>query len=225
MFRGMPRRTAPGGLVYHVLNRAVSGLTLFEAPPDYRAFDRILAEACNRLAMRIFAYCLMPNHWHLVLQPYEDGDLSTYMHWVTLTHVMRWRLDRENLGRGHVYQGPFKAFAVKCDDHFFTLCRYVERNARSARLVERAEHWRWCSLWRRLHPEVTDGLPPLHEWPLPPPPDWIDLVNRPQTEKELDTLRRSMQRGCPFGPARWQKTTAQRLGLEYTLRARGRPRQ
>ncbi len=197
---------------------------LFERPDDYFAFERILAEACHRLPMRILSYSLMPNHWHLVLQPYEDCDLAKFMHWLTTTHVHRWREARNNTGRGHVYQGPYKSIPVETDLYLVILCRYVERNALTATLVERAEDWRWCSLWRRLHPHVLDGLPPLSAWPGGRPERWTEYVNRPQTEKEVAALKVALTQGQPFGSLAWRERTSEELGLQSTLRQRGRPR-
>ncbi len=219
----MPTRIAPAGYVYHVVNRAIAGLTLFETNEDYRAFERLLAKACKRVPMRILAYCLMPNHWHLVLWPRADGDLSRFMHWLCDTHARRWRAHRQTMGRGHVYQGAYKSFPVKDDEHLLWLCRYVERNAQRANLVLRAEHWRWCSLWRRMHSSVIDDVPMLSDWPVPRPADWIELVNQPQTESELEAIRTSMRRGSPLGPPAWRDLAAAQLDLAKTLRPRGRP--
>ncbi len=220
---GRPLRTAVGGAIYHVLNRANGRLQLFEKAGDYEAFERVLKEAHERIPMRTLAYCLMPNHWHLVLWPSRDGDLSQFMAWVTLTHTQRWHAHHKSTGQGHVYQGRFKAFPVQVDEHFLALCRYVERNALRAGLVVRAEEWRWSSLWRRLF-----GAAPtrrwLAEWPVARPPRWVDWVNELQTETELEALRRCVTRGQPFGSEVWVRRTALRLGLEATLRPRGRPR-
>ena len=91
----------------------------------------------------------MPNNWHLVLQPSEDGGMSNFLRWVTLTHTMRDHAHYRTAGEGHVYQGRFKSFPVQDDGHFHVLCRYVERNAQRAELVERAEDWRWGSGYRK----------------------------------------------------------------------------
>ena len=142
---GRALRTAAGGLAYHVLNRANARMRIFDDAKDYEAFERILTEAVRRVKMRLLAYCVMPNHWHLVLWPRGDGDLSTFMGWLTLTHTQRWHAHRHSVGSGHVYQGRFKPFLVESDDHLWTMCRYVERNALRAGLCERAEQWRWSS--------------------------------------------------------------------------------
>ncbi len=98
-------------------------------PADYHAFERILAEGLERYPCRILSYQLMSNHWHLVVWPKGDGDLSRFMAWVTLTHTQRWHAHRDSAGTGHVYQGRFKSFPVQEDDHLYTVCRSVERNA------------------------------------------------------------------------------------------------
>ena len=144
-----PRRAAEGGLIYHALNRANGRSTVFETDDDYAAFERVMAQAVARQGMRLLADCLMPNHFHLLLWPRADGDLSAFMRWLTLTHTQRWHAHRSSAGTGHLYQGRFKSFVVQSDEHFLTVCRYVERNALRANLVERAEDWRWGSLWAR----------------------------------------------------------------------------
>src|SRR2546429_2073573 len=128
----MPRRPrlATGEIAHHVLNRRVGRLEVFEKPSDYSAFEKILAEAHHRTSIRIAAYCLTPNHWHLLLWPRTDGELSEVMRWITVTHTQRWHAYRHSSGTGPVYQGRFKSFPVQIDEHFITVARYVERNER-----------------------------------------------------------------------------------------------
>jgi putative transposase len=222
----MPRtaRIAPGGMVFHVLNRANNREEMFEKDEDYLAFLRVLRDTLQKKPMRILAFCLMPNHWHLLLWPERDGQLGAFMQAVTTTHVRRWRLNRQNVGQGHLYQGTYKSFPVQDDEHFYAVCRYVERNALRARLVERAEDWRWGTLWQRRQRSLPEDYPLLHDWPLPRPGNWAAVVHRAETEAELEALRTSVNRGRPFGSASWQRRTAKRLGLESTFRPRGRPK-
>src|SRR6267143_2529312 len=98
---GRPRRAAEGGYVYHVLNRANARRTIFRDDGDYEAFEAVLLEAVERTATRLLAYCVMPNHWHLVVWPERDGDLSRFMNWLTLTHTQRWHTHRQTVGTGH----------------------------------------------------------------------------------------------------------------------------
>jgi putative transposase len=173
--------------------------------------------------MRILAYCLMPNHWHLLLWPRCDGQLAAFMQRLQVTHVRRWHEHRHSTGRGHVYQGAFKSFPVEEDNHFLVVARYVERNALRARLVGAAQQWRWSSLWRREKGSAQErGL--LSEWPVLRRADWVPWVNQPQTKAEVDAIRESVNKGRPFGSETWQRATAEGLGLESTFRKQGRPK-
>ena len=165
----------------------------------------------------------MPNHWHFVLQPTEDGGMSDFLRWVSLTHTMRYHAHYGTAGQGHVYQGRFKSFPVQDDEHFLVVCRYVERNALRAGLVDRAEHWRWGSLWRWLQKAEPKPIL-LSPWPIPRLPNWVEHVNQALREKELAAVRRCVVRGSPYGDADWTESISRRLGLHSTLRPRGRPR-
>ncbi len=220
---GRSTRAAQGGYVYHVLNRANARLRIFEKDADYAAFEQVLEEAVERVSMRLLAYCVLPNHWHLVLWPREDGDLSRFTGWLTLTHTQRWHAHRQSTGSGHVYQGRFKSFPVQDDQHFLTVCRYVERNALQANLVGRAEAWRWGSLWRWCCGDVEQKRL-LSPWPVRRSPEWLKHVNEPLSERELKALQRSLTRGNPYGSGTWSQHMVKKLGLESTVRPRGRPK-
>ena len=210
-------------MVFHALNRAVARLALFKKHGDYEAFEVVLAEAMEKHPTRLLGYQVMPNHWHMVIWPRDDGELTAFLRWLTHTHTMRWHSHYETSGTGHLYQGRFKSFPVETDEHFYTVMRYVERNALRANLVGRAEQWRWSSLWRREFGS-REQRSLLHAWPIPKPRNWLDTVNQPLTDAELMAARHSVNRGCPFGTGQWQARTAKNLGLEWTIRPRGRPR-
>jgi putative transposase len=221
---GRPLRAAVAGLVYHTLNRANARLPLFQKDGDYAAFEKVLYEAHERFDdVRVLAYCIMPNHWHLVLQPTTDQGLSRFLNWLTLTHTQRWHAHYHSAGSGHLYQGRFKSFPVESDAHFLTVCRYVERNALRAALVGRAEQWRWGSLWLRCYGN-TDAQGLLSPWPVPPPGSWVEWVNEAQSVAELEALRRCVQRGQPYGNPAWVHQTIERFQLHSTVRPQGRPR-
>src|SRR4029079_13972098 len=132
---------------YHVLNRGNGRACVFHKPGDYEAFVGLFERACERLPMRLLAYCLMPNHFHLVLWPRQDSDLGRFMQWLLTAHVRRYH--RHYHGSGHVWQGRYKAFPIEQDEHLLTVLRYVERNPLRAKLVERAENWASSGLsWR-----------------------------------------------------------------------------
>ena len=222
----MPRtaRVAPGGMVFHVLNRGVGRMRLFAKNRDYEAFEEIIERTLLSRPMRICGYCLMPTHWHLVLWPERDGELGAFMQKLSVTHVRNWQEHRRQVGLGHVYQGRYKSFPVESDEYFYQVLRYVERNALRANLVQQAEQWRWSSLWRRLHGNSAQQSM-LSDWPLPLPRTWRTIVNKPQTEAEVEAIRRSVTRGQPYGSEAWVQATARDLGLSSTLRRRGRPKQ
>jgi putative transposase len=217
-----PRNT-PGGIVYHVMNRTWGRHDLFEDDADYAAFEHVLTQALERdPTMRLCSFCLMPNHFHLLLWPTADGALSRFMQWVTMTHTQRWHAHRHSAGRGHLYQSRFKSFPVQDGAHFLKVCRYVERNPVRANLVPRAERWRWSALGvrtRRLG-ELSAKLSP---WPSRMPGNWLMRVNEPQDERELAAIRHSTARGRPYGTSAWTLTPAKDLGIDSSLRPVGRP--
>ena len=219
----MPRiaRVAPGGYIYHVLNRANGRLRLFQKQQDFQAFYRVLLQAYQRFPTRLLAWCIMGNHWHFVAWPEEDGELSQFFGYLGLTHATRWQAAHNLIGSGHVYQGRFKNFLVQRDEHLEWVVRYAERNPLRAGLVERAEDWRWSSLYARLHgPAEIRAL--LSDWPIAMRADWVRHVNRPQTEAEEEAIRMSLHRGSPLGDEKWVKQMAGRYDLQSTLRPRGR---
>lgn len=218
-------RVNAGGYVYHALNRANARMRIFSTDGDYAAFEHVLAQACERTRMRLLSYCLMPNHWHLVLWPRDDGDLSLFMGWLTMTHAQRWHTHHQTVGTGHLYQGRFKSFLVQRDSHFLMLCRYVEANALWAHLVEQAQQWRWCNLWRRICERTEDDADiRLSKWPVERPDNWARIVNKMLPEDENRKLHVCLKRERPFGDPVWLTRTIKKLGLESSVRPRGRPR-
>jgi len=192
-------------------------MAIFEKDEDYAAFERILTSACARFPMRLLAYCLMPNHWHLVLWPQQDGDLSRFMRWLSLTHTQRWHHHRHSSGEGHLYQGRFKSFPVETNDSLLTVCRYVERNALRAGLVARAEAWPWSSAAQ------SSGVP-LSAWPFERPSNWRAWINQDESGVALAEVRRSVTKNRPFGSEEWVAEVVSQWKLASTLRERGRPK-
>jgi putative transposase len=210
-------------MVFHVINRAVGRQTLFRKDEDYLAFERVMQETLNKRPMRLLSYCLMPNHWHVVLWPENDGDLGAFLQRLTVTHVTRWQKQHRLVGHGHVYQGRFKSFPVESGAYFYQVIRYTERNALRANLVAHAEDWPYGSLWILQHGS-QEHRALLSTWPVPRPRRWLQYVNEPETEAELSALRRSCVRGTPYGNPEWVENTARNLGLQATLRSPGRPK-
>jgi putative transposase len=217
------RRHAAGtaGIVFHVINRGVRRWRLFETDLDYQTCLQLLGETRERYPVDLYAYCLMPNHFHLVVRPTVDGQLSKFMQWFTATHSRRWHLLRGTTGTGSVYQGRFRAFPVQTDEHFLTVCRYVERNPLRAKLVARAEDWAWSSMGQRRR---SLGPVRLARWPLEPDGDWCVWVNTPERAVDIDRLRVAVARQVPFGSQGWIERVAGTLGMRSEVRGPGRPR-
>ena len=217
----MPRtaRASAANLCYHVLNRGNHRASVFHKDGDFDAFVDLLAEAKLWNPMRILAYCVLSNHFHLALWPLGDGDLGRWMHWLLTAHVRRYQ--RHYHSTGHVWQGRFKAFPIQEDEHLLVVLRYIERNPLRAGLVERAERWPWSSLGAiacgRAEPLLNPG-------PIPRGQGWVEAVNAPMFESEVQAIRRCVQRNAPFGTEPWVLKAATTLGLESALRARGNPR-
>ena len=216
----MPRtaRASVGDYCYHVINRGNARAEVFHAEGDYQAFVTVLKQASERVPMRLLAYSLMPNHFHLALWPYRDGDLSRWMQWLLTAHVRRYHQWHES--SGHVWQGRFKAFPIEQDDHLLTVLRYIERNPVRASLVARAEDWRWSSARRWVEPSRG---PRIEAGPVARPEPWLAWVNESMTEAAVQQIRQSVTRGAPFGSEGWASMTAALLGLDASLRPIGRP--
>ena len=217
----MPRRNRHTltGVAFHVMNRAVRGTTLFRTNRDFDAFAAILRDGLKRTPVDIVSYQIMENHWHFVMICDRIADLSKLMHWFQGKHANKWAGAHNARGRGYVYQGRFKAVPIETKHSLVRVCRYVERNALRKSLVSAAEDWSWGS----LHARCNNCFPiPLCEWPIPQPSNWIELVNTPQSEREVRDLRRRIQRDQPIGSRAWQKAVAPFVGM--TMAPIGRPK-
>ena len=212
------RRTSVGGYCYHVINRGNRKSTVFHDVSDHLRFLTLMKRANERIPIRLLAWCLMANHFHLVLWPRHDGDMSRWMHWLLTTHVRWHHLKYGTTGR--IWQGRFKSFPIQQDEHLLTVMRYVERNPLRAGLVASAEEWPWSSLYSQV--EETDSQL-LQDGPVERWSRWLEYVNEPQTEAELKAVRNSVKREAPFGGEAWSLSTTQRLGLTWTSRNPGRP--
>src|SRR3989344_5781606 len=218
----MPRapRVDVGWEIYHVINRANGRQTIFNTADEYRHFHNLLKEACNREGMRVLAYVVMPNHWHFVLHPREDGDLSLFMQWLTLTHTQQYRVKTETIGYGHIYQGRYKSFLVSDDHYLLTVIKYVEQNPLRARMVKRVEEWQWGSAYERLQ-DLPKERQILSKPPINLPRPYISWINTPTNEEKLIEVRTAVNKSKPFGTMKWSERMIERFGLELTTRTPG----
>ncbi len=215
------RRVALGGICYHVLNRGNSRKTVFLDEADYAGFVRLIGRANQRFRMRMLAYCLMPNHFHLVLWPRGDRDLGRWLQWLLTSHVRR---HHARLGTdGRIWQGRTKQFPIQEDQHLLSVMRYVERNPLRAGLVHRAEAWKWSSLGVLSEHRRVPGLVSA---PVPKYLNWQAFVNLPVTTAELAAMRSSVRRQLPYGAEGWKIEMSAIHGNRFPLcgLAGGRPR-
>jgi putative transposase len=216
----MPRimRGLVDGLTYHILNRGNGGQAIFHKEGDYKAFIELMKEAKGRNPIKIFAYCLMPNHFHLILHPEHAQELSKWMQWLMTSHVRRYH--RHYNSSGHVWQGRYKSFVVQEDSYLLALLRYVEGNPLRAGLVGTAKDWPWSSCRER----IGENYHFIDQSPIDLPENWDKYINEPLGQNEIEEVRRSVNRQAPYGSLGWQKKIAREIGVESTLRSRGRPR-
>ena len=215
-------RAAIGDTVYHILNRANGREKIFQKEKDYEAFEKILFEAKEKYPMRILSFCIMPNHWHLILYPHEGEDLPKFMRWITHTHTQRWHTHYKSIGCGHVYQGRYKSFPIEKDNYFLQACRYVERNPLRAGLVKKVGNWRWSSLWiREFGTKKQKSL--LSEWPVEMPILYLKWANTllKDEEEKLENLRNSIQTGTPFWRRKLDKENGRKARTCFNLNAQG----
>jgi len=188
------RPSADPGTTFHVVNRATRGELLFEDFGEYLAFLRLLAWALSRAPVDLFAYCLMPNHWHLLLRPATHRDLSAFIYALSKEHALGLRRWRGCEGHGAVYQGRYRASPVHTDTYFYRAVRYVERNPVRAKLAERADEWLWSSASRI---GAIQGVL-LTDWPLPRPSNWAEFVSDVEPQRDVDFIRQRTRRCEPL---------------------------
>jgi putative transposase len=209
---------------FHVLNRGNHRQTLFHAPGEYGEFLELLTLSLSKFKVNLWGYCLMGNHWHMVVGVGQMSHLSRWMHWLGNKHVRTVHRRTSSLGGGHIYQGRYKSFPIQDEVYLYQVLLYVEANPLRARLVARAQDWPWSSLSQA---PVYNGLveiqrPRLAPWDRGEP--WRSEVNQPLPPADLDTMRQSVVRGTPFGRSQWIDNLAKTAGMNSTVQPRGRPR-
>ncbi len=186
-----PNRFFPDGVPQHVVNRGNRRSQVFRDRLDYLEFLAALTDAGNRTVVRLVSFCLMPNHFHLVLWPNQGVEVSAYMQVVMNAHLRDLQRRHGTSGSGHVYQGRFRNSAIPTKRHFLNVCRYVEANAMCAGLVDRAEDWEWSSLVRS---GPADDINILSPWPVPRPANWPEIVNQAQSNRSIREVEERMRR-------------------------------
>ena len=189
-----PRRICPDGVPLHVLNRGNRRAKVFLEDADYLGFLDALTRAGVRTGVRLLAFCLMPNHFHLVLWPSCGSAVPSYMQTLMNAHIRDLQQRHGTSGTGHIYQGRYRSSAINTEHHLLMVCRYVEANPVAAGMVTRSDTWRWSSLVMNGPPTGERILTP---WPVERPADWIEQVNRPLGDRDWRKIRKEMLRSQP----------------------------
>lgn len=210
-----PRIIIPG-THYHVLNRAVSRLKIFERSQQYQEFCELLTEAVERFRLELNSFCIMPNHWHLVVKPESAPQLSGCLAWITATHSRRHHLREGTVGHGPLYQGRYKHFPIESENYLATVIRYVERNAVTGNLVRSSRDWRWSS----AH---TKNTVPVQKLEFQRHKDWHNHVDSIQSGKELEMWQESLCHELPFGSKKWLRGLETAYSIKFKKKT-GRPK-
>jgi putative transposase len=225
----MPRPLRPieDGLIYHVISRGNNRQRVFRKKGDFEAFLRALGELKERKPFELYGFCLLDNHFHLLIRPAKDS-ISRIMQSLLVSHTQRYH--KHYHSGGHVWQGRFKSPVVQSDEHLLTVLRYIEANPVRANVVVRAGDYPWSSYRAHGLGEASELVNSLIAYQQLSPRasvrqrKWAALVHRPIAEQALASIRRSNESGMPYGDAAWVGRLAKKLDLDLTIRPRGRPR-
>lgn len=207
------------GIPHHITHRGNRRADVFVHPQDYEIYLSFLRQYAAKAGLQISAYCLMTNHVHLVAVPEREDSLARG---VGLAHrrYAVWLNKREGWS-GHLWANRY--FSTALDDaHHYEAVRYVERNPVRARMVRRAEHYRWSSAGAHcglIRDETLDGGNDYARWDVG---DWSAWLAEPEDTERLLALRRCTASGRPCGSDVFIETLQQRLGKSLRPNKRGR---
>jgi putative transposase len=220
-------RTIDDGLVYHALNRGNNRADVFGDDDDRVAFLEAIAKTKERYPFSLLGYCLMTNHFHLLIRPLAGQSISRILQSLTVAHT--WRYHKRYRTLGHVWQGRFKSPVIQDDAHLLVVLRYIEANPLRAKIVTDPAEYRWSSFPYHGSGQDDPLLSPFPEWDDLGKTDaerrrrWRAKVCATQSDAELTTLRSSLRSGRPFGASEWTEQMAERLKIDLKPRPRGRP--
>ena len=217
----MPRiaRGLADNQIYHIINRGNRRESVYHDKYDYERFLKLLFDSKEKYNIKIYAYCLMPNHFHLVIYTKYSESLSKAMHWISSSYV-RYYNKRYKIS-GHLWQGRYKSFIVQKESYLLTLLKYVEVNPKRAKIVKRCEDYKYSSAYNRIN-NIEDEL--INTPPIDLPVNWDKYINEEESKIDIDYIRNSIERQSPLGEELWQVNIAKKYGLESTLNSRGRPK-
>lgn len=190
---------------------------VFFREPDYSTYLSILSEFAGLCGVDVWAYCLMPNHVHIVAVPREPGNLTRAFGEVHRRYT--WWINRREGWTGHLWQGRYASFPMD-DAHLLLAARYIEQNPVRAGLCTRPEQWRWSSARHHLGLETDPVISQsdlLHTFV----DDWRDFLAFPADSEEMTLLRRHEGSGRPLGDSAFLELCESVSGLDLSPRRRG----
>lgn len=216
----MPRiaRVLADNQIYHIINRGNRREAVFHDNYDYEKFLKLLLELKEKYSIKIYAYCLMPNHFHIVIYTKYAEFLSQAMHWISSSYV-RYYNKRYNIS-GHLWQGRYKSFIVQEDAYLLVLLKYVEANPKRAKIVNSCMDFKYSSVKQR----IGNNAFLIDEVPIILPSNWLEFINSDESKVDVDSIRNCIDRQSPFGDEFWKYDVSKKYGLESTLNSRGRPK-
>jgi putative transposase len=220
-------RAIDEGLIYHALNRGNNRADVFIGDGDREAFLEALKQTQVRYPFKLLGYCLMTNHFHLLLQPQPGQSISRILQSLTVAHT--WRYHKRYSSSGHVWQGRFKSPVIQDGKHLLVVLRYIEANPLRAAIVTDPGEYKWSSFQHHGMGRADALLSTFPEWEHLGSTQsqrrrhWRQKVRASQREAELTAIRTSLRSGRPLGEAAWVERVSDRLGIDPRPRPRGRP--
>jgi putative transposase len=205
----LARIIAPG-LAHHVLQRGNRRQETFFNDGDREFYLRLLREQCDLYGVQIWSYCLMSNHVHLIVVPTHRESLAKA---IGETHKRYSRMINFREGwRGYLWQDRFKSFVLD-EKYLYAAVRYVERNPVRAKIVARAEDYRWSSAQARVNKEKSAILDDFYL--LEQIPDWSSFLSEEEATDDLKDMRRHVMVGRPLGEVKFLEELAEKLGINF----------
>lgn len=212
------------GHVVHAMNRRVDRKTLFFSDDDYWDFRSLLSIALDKYELDILEWVIMPNHWHLLLNPEKENQVPDFMQWLTSVHAKSVREKTDTVGNGAVYQSRYRAFLGKPGRHLDYLRNYLAMNPVKAGLVDKSTDWKWGSAKRALNKGMVSNIP-LSIGPKPHPTNLEQILTDPNylTSEHQSKLMESITKAIPFGDEKWVSKIIEEFDLHHVVRSPGRP--
>ncbi|MBX6423772.1 transposase [Thermosulfurimonas sp. F29] len=208
---GRPRIIAPG-YPHHVVSRANHGQTCFHEEEDYRVFLDIVGNLKRKREIRIWSFCIMPNHFHLLVVPETPEDLVKFMQGLLVTYTQYY--NRKYGQEGQLWRAKYHSSIVDHEHYLWKVMRYIERNPVRAGLVEWPEDYPYSSASKnRIGSQFLDEPPFTPETKA----YYLEWRRQPEPPELLAFLRQNSRKNRPLGPPDF----ARRFGFEE--RKRGRP--